>query len=211
MAGSNSRADANTFLGAEAGESTDDGNSNVFLGKASGDLNTSGSENIFAGRDSGSQNPSGNKNIFLGKSAGWNNTGGDENILIGFDVTNNSPNENLWLKIGNLIEGDMEGNTFLYFNGETNPSVDDQFDLGDNTFRWKSVWATDGTINTSDRRDKENIQPLSYGLDEVMNLNPVSFTWKNDEEANSKLGLIAQDLLQIIPEVVKNTRLSGIG
>ena len=34
-------------------------------------------------------------------------------------------------------------------------------------------------------------------------MNPISFQWKNQEYSNKKLGLSAQELLKIIPEVVK--------
>ena len=74
--------------------------------------------------------------------------------------------------------------------------------LGSSGFRWQGLWATDGTINTSDRRDKTNIKDLNYGLDEVLKMNPVSFNWKNREHQSTKLGLIAQDLLDLVPEVV---------
>jgi len=70
--------------------------------------------------------------------------------------------------------------------------------------RWFEVYAIQGTINTSDRRDKENIAPLEYGLKEVLQLNPVSFNWKGKEEYGRKIGLIAQELKPIIGEVVKD-------
>ncbi len=63
-----------------------------------------------------------------------------------------------------------------------------------------------GTINTSDERDKENIRESHYGLDEVMNLHPVMFNWKGKASQGDKIGLIAQDLMTVIPEVVKTSR-----
>ena len=43
------------------------------------------------------------------------------------------------------------------------------------------IFATSSTIATSDQRYKENIQSLDGCYDIVKQLNPVSFTWKNDE------------------------------
>jgi hypothetical protein len=83
------------------------------------------------------------------------------------------------------------------------PSVDNQFDLGSATHRWDDIYATNGIIQTSDQRDKTNIKPLNYGLSEVLLLKPVSFQWENDANENTKLGLVAQDLLTVIPETVK--------
>ena len=82
-------------------------------------------------------------------------------------------------------------------------SADDNLNsLGNSTHRWKTLFATNGTINTSDRRDKENIIPIPYGLETIMKLNPVSFTWKGDADRQRKLGLIAQEMQELLPEVV---------
>lgn len=76
--------------------------------------------------------------------------------------------------------------------------------LGSNARRWLTVNAVVGVIQTSDRREKQNIQPLNYGLDKIMNLQPVSFKWINNKIDNhsAHLGFIAQDLQETIPEVV---------
>jgi|GEM_PF-591865 len=76
---------------------------------------------------------------------------------------------------------------------------------GDATFKWAAVWATNGTIQTSDENFKENIQPVSYGLNTVMNLNPVSFQWKDKSVrmgTGTNLGFLAQDLEKVLPDVV---------
>ncbi|MDT0557086.1 tail fiber domain-containing protein [Ichthyenterobacterium sp. W332] len=95
------------------------------------------------------------------------------------------------------------GNNNLRFNASLFPDNDDAMGLGSPNLRWIGVWATDGTINTSDRREKKNIIELDYGLDEVLQMQPVSFNWKNRDNKDKKLGLIAQDLLKLVPEVVK--------
>ncbi|TSC75988.1 MAG: cell wall surface anchored protein [Parcubacteria group bacterium Gr01-1014_30] len=58
---------------------------------------------------------------------------------------------------------------------------------------------------TSSKRYKENIETLSYGLEELMQLNPVFFNYINgDNEGRTerRIGLIAEDVDLIIPEVV---------
>jgi len=89
------------------------------------------------------------------------------------------------------------------FNSDLCPVTDNYYDLGTSDYRWDDVYATNGTIITSDERDKDNIVPIQYGLTDIMQLNPVSFNWKGKREENKKLGLIAQELLQVVPEVVK--------
>jgi hypothetical protein len=78
----------------------------------------------------------------------------------------------------------------------------DQFDLGGADSRWDQIFAMDGVINTSDRREKKRIQKLSYGLKEIMRLRPVQYHWKNKPNDNAKLGLIAQEVQKVIKEVV---------
>ena len=89
------------------------------------------------------------------------------------------------------------------FNSDLRPDQNNYYDLGTSEFRWDDVYATNGTIVTSDIRDKENIVPVQYGLAEIMQLNPVSFNWKGKNTEDKKLGLIAQELMEVVPEVVK--------
>ncbi|MDT8411696.1 MAG: tail fiber domain-containing protein [Vicingaceae bacterium] len=89
------------------------------------------------------------------------------------------------------------------FGGEVIPDGDNLWSLGAATKRWSEVFAANGVINTSDKSQKKNIVALNYGIREVMNLKPVSFQWINGKLTNNqKLGFIAQDLIEILPEVV---------
>ncbi|MCD4829816.1 MAG: tail fiber domain-containing protein [Candidatus Cloacimonetes bacterium] len=90
----------------------------------------------------------------------------------------------------------------LTVDGRIAPHIDNTYDLGSSTRRWDNVYATNGTIQTSDRRLKERITNLRYGLADLMRLRPVSFRWKDDEERETHLGLIAQEVREIIPEAV---------
>jgi peptidoglycan hydrolase CwlO-like protein len=47
---------------------------------------------------------------------------------------------------------------------------------------------------------KNNIQPLSGSLDKILQLQGVSFNWKDNNR--SSIGLIAQDVEKIYPELV---------
>ena len=73
-----------------------------------------------------------------------------------------------------------------------------------------TAWVTSGSWSGSDIRWKKNVSTLSTtsSLDKILKLNPVTYKWKTDEypEMNfsdgSQLGFIAQDVENIIPEVV---------
>ncbi|TAH03567.1 MAG: tail fiber domain-containing protein [Sphingobacteriales bacterium] len=82
------------------------------------------------------------------------------------------------------------------------PSADNTYTIGSSTNRWSAVYATNGTIQTSDARLKKNITPLKYGIKELQQLQAVTYSWLLQPEQKNKIGLIAQQVQQIIPEVV---------
>jgi hypothetical protein len=65
-------------------------------------------------------------------------------------------------------------------------------------------------INASDKRLKSNVQDFGYGLEEVLQLNPVSYNYTDrGTEATDELntGLLAQELKKVAPELVKEFEL----
>jgi hypothetical protein len=68
-----------------------------------------------------------------------------------------------------------------------------------------NVYAT-GNYLGSDVRMKQNISNLKYGLGEVMQLRPVSYEWKDQIDGQSNLGLIAQEVEPIIPELIAKAK-----
>ena len=105
---------------------------------------------------------------------------------------------------GQTIKDNVSTNTLeLLCHADFTPDNDLTHNVGNSSFRWLSVWAQDGTINTSDARDKQNIRDLDYGLKDIMKLRAVKFNWKNATNSDDKIGLIAQELKTVLPEVVK--------
>ncbi|MEL7341649.1 MAG: tail fiber domain-containing protein, partial [Bacteroidota bacterium] len=95
------------------------------------------------------------------------------------------------------------GTSEIAARGDVRPTADNTYDLGTATFRFDDVYATSGVVNTSDARLKRNVLQLDYGLAEVMQMKPVIYQWRNDPTEETKIGLLAQDLQEIVPEVVK--------
>ncbi len=87
------------------------------------------------------------------------------------------------------------------------PFTDGSNTLGTAANRWSTVYSTVGAINTSDARDKENITSLNYGLNEILKLRPVSFTWKENPQWGRKIGFIAQEVQPVLGEVVQTGEL----
>ena len=69
-----------------------------------------------------------------------------------------------------------------------------------------AYFAADGTLtdSSSDRRLKKNIETIGSQVDNIKALNPVSFNWIDTDTrgAQNEIGFIAQEMQEIIPEVV---------
>ena len=69
---------------------------------------------------------------------------------------------------------------------------------------------------TSDARLKDNILPLTAGLETVVQLKPVSYSYKKDLatkynfETQPQMGFLAQDLEQILPDMVYEAKLISV-
>lgn len=70
------------------------------------------------------------------------------------------------------------------------------------------IWPDGTYYRLSDRNQKENIKGLEYGLDEVLRLNPVTHTWLYSDSTKPSIGLIAQEVEEVINELV-NTSIDG--
>jgi hypothetical protein len=60
---------------------------------------------------------------------------------------------------------------------ELKPGSDNAFKLGISGTRWSEVWAANGTIQTSDARQKTAVADSDLGLAFVESLRPVSYKW----------------------------------
>ena len=66
-----------------------------------------------------------------------------------------------------------------------------------------SIRATSDVIAFSDRRVKENIVTVDNALNKVAKLRGVNYTRKDIKDKSTKLGVIAQEVLEVLPEVVE--------
>jgi hypothetical protein len=117
-----------------------------------------------------------------------------------------------YIKIGQsgnagYIDG-VSGDTGLKFEGahirprDNGADVDNAVDLGSGVYRFDDVYATNGTINTSDRNDKQDIEVLSDAEQRVAVAAKGlmrKFRWidavaKKGDDARIHCGIIAQDL-----------------
>lgn len=80
---------------------------------------------------------------------------------------------------------------------------DDYLDIaGTNVRIWNGIIQAQGFSQSSDSRLKTNIEDVNYGLNDVLRLHPVTFDWKENPQGKRNIGLIAQEVKQVIHEVV---------
>jgi hypothetical protein len=118
---------------------------------------------------------------------------------IGF-FTNSGAIQRLVLHPGGIVS----------FEAHVIPAQNEVYTSGASTLRWSDVWSKNSFNQTSDKRAKKDIEDLHYGLKELMLLKPVSFRWIENDNKKRTLGFIAQDLNEIISEVVVEPEIQKI-
>lgn len=80
------------------------------------------------------------------------------------------------------------------------PNTSKMLNLGGPDYLWNTIYAFAGTIQTSDRREKHNIEDLEDNMiDFLMDLNPIIYRL-NDKPEKLYSGLIAQDVEETMIE-----------
>jgi len=220
----------NTFFGCRAGMNNDTGENNTFIGKNSGYTNN-GSYNTYIGCGTGESRPTGNYNTIIGANAGSsvyvetnNNTYlgygagnanmGNGNVFLGYSAgsnyLNNSRSDRLYIANSDtetpLIHGWFP-NKYLALNADTVKVLSLVSGFGNPVYRNPVTGHL--VASSSDIRLKENIKPIEEGLDKVMKMRGVNYTWKSDEKHQKKIGLIAQEVEKVLPELVFTNEADG--
>jgi hypothetical protein len=143
-----------------------------------------GSENAFYGAHAGYFSTLGNNNTFIGNFAGQFNSTGSYNTYLGFGA--------------DAISGSISNATAIGYGAivQANNSVQ----IGNSavtTIGGPVSWST-----LSDKRMKNHIRPLNAGLDFVLQLKPVTYTYiTKGQEGIRYSGLLAQDVEKIIDKM----------
>lgn len=95
-----------------------------------------------------------------------------------------------------VLKGSASTKRYLY------PNTDDKHDFGTSSLRWDNIYATNSTIQTSDRRKKTEIIESDLGLDFINKLKPVKYRFRNKKRTH--YGLIAQDVESILKNVTNH-------
>jgi len=189
---------SNTAFGVQVLLGNNGGNDNSAFGYQALISNTSGDANSAFGRYALQANTKGNDNTALGYDAGYFGTTGSQCTYIGsFSGATASID---------FINSTAIGYKSLIFK-------DNQIVLGNS-----SIVELNCQVQTisglSDARDKDNIKPITQGLDFINDLNPVKFTWNMRDGGKvgiDEFGFIAQELketqekLGVVPNLVNDS------
>ena len=184
----------NTFVGDRTASMGTAGDNNTIIGSAAG-FRTNGAENVFIGSYAGNGNTSGTNNTFIGYNAGAGNATGKNNIFI-----------------GNSAGADELGSEKLYIanTNTATPLIYGEFDTKNVTVTG-NLYATGELASTSDIRLKTNVIKLNSGLEAILLLNGYTFNWNNVAKdklgypEKKQLGLVAQEVEKILPELVSTS------
>jgi hypothetical protein len=212
----------NSFVGYRSGSKVTTSSSNSFFGYRAGS-ETNGKYNCYFGVLAASNNTAGDYNVQIGIQSGWNN-GGSKNVMIG---SNTGHNVSGW---GNVFIGNEAGWSNVWQDPMSNklyitntrlgaPLIYGDFATGavglgtttPGSYRLYvngTAYAT-GLWVSSDKRFKEDIKNVEGALEKISNIKGVSYRFaKNDATAKknfaegTQIGLIAQDLQGVFPELV---------
>lgn len=95
-------------------------------------------------------------------------------------------------------------------NGEwLRPNDSGTCSLGNSDYKWTRVYATNGTIQTSDRKDKDVLGDLDEELatNLILNANPITYMWKDGDHRRTRMGFIAQEIAEECKAMNKNLAL----
>jgi len=114
----------------------------------------------------------------------------------------NSNNMGFYRHSANQVGVSLSGTAeYRFTTGQFGPLQNDANDLGSSNFRFDDVFATNGTISTSDQNLKNTIATSDLGLDFINRLNPVSY--KFNGKTRTHYGLIAQEIETVLGAISK--------
>ena len=106
---------------------------------------------------------------------------------------------------GNIsLSGDLPGYSANQYNCLKSHGTDLHFAAGSTYTGYISY--NGGFTDISDRREKDNIETITGATEKVKQLRGVTHTWiDNRDDGLTHLGLIAQEVREVVPEVVTET------
>ena len=98
------------------------------------------------------------------------------------------------------LHGTTRTTNRIYSHGAVAPDDDEGHPCGLSNMKWSTVYAKNGSINTSDKNKKHDVKEISEVYEKLFfGLNPVSYMFNNGDRVH--IGIIAQDLENLMGEL----------
>ena len=130
-----------------------------------------------------------------GANSGWYNA---SRIILDGSYSGNSSKSNY----GSTMRFQSETSSSLWQDNMILQTTSSGSTITTGLYVYGSIYYYGSLTNLSDANVKTNIQPITNALDKISQLQGVYYTLSLDNSSN--IGLIAQDVLPIIPEIVKD-------
>lgn len=186
-----------TIVGGQAGRAiTTEGNCDLFGYSAGRALQGSGGFNQCFGNYSGFALTTGSHNVLIGQTSGGAYTTESGNVILG--NVNGVAAENNVMRLGN----DGTGGNYAtptaatFIAGIAGVTIANTAAV--------LIDTTTGQLGTliSSRKYKDNITPLNDFSSVILRLNPVKFTFKDKPQFGQQVGLIAEEVHEVMPFLV---------
>ena len=204
----NTTGGSNVAVGGSALLSNTTASNSTGIGYRALNSSSTGASNTSVGKDALYYVTTGSNNIGIGVNAGESLTTGSSNIYIGSGTvyaSSASVNNELIIAAYTLQSG--KGSQTAYIFANSGAGAGGSYYNGANTTTWNT---------TSDQRIKKNIVDNNVGLEKITQIQVRNFEYRLPEEIDSELkasdaiiksgvqlGVIAQELQQVLPECVK--------
>lgn len=203
-----------TAIGAYAMPSLSTGNNNTAVGQGAGSVVNGSANNTFIGAFAGQYDSSQAQNTCLGTNAGPGNgsSGSSYNTFIGYNCGQGGTaagSANLYIHNGAFTN---ESNTLRIgeSTGTGSTSFNQAFICG--IYGITTTSSTTSTVLVSNgnqlgtaassERFKRDIQDMGDVSSKIMKLRPVTFYYKKHTDNVLQYGLIAEEVMEVMPEIV---------
>lgn len=192
--GASNGGGSNTAVGWTCMQTLTTGSFNVGVGTSCSDSITTGTNNTSAGYLALASITTGSFNTALGQEAGDGLTVADSNNIC--IANTGTAGDNNTIRIGVSGAGQAQQNkTFIAgIRGITTVNNNAIAVLIDSAGQL-------GTVSSS-RRFKENIEDMGSYSDDLMDLRPVTFNYKENSTKDRSVGLIAEEVEMVMPDLV---------
>ena len=199
---------ANVVIGFRAGASAE--RNNTIVGSLALSSTRGGDDNTVVGTNSlkrhlGRRAGRRDRNSTLGSGTLEKLNSGSDNIAIGYkagsNVISGSGNIYIGAYAGPIRKAQSESNKLYISNSKEQTLVSGDF--GKRDIKFHATLNAEALTQSSDARLKKDIDPINLGLEAILQLEGKTYKWSDTSRSQqTHIGLIAQEVEKVIPEVV---------